>query len=67
MMKKRYIKPILEVYSYQAEEGYATTVALQKDYVLIEGNDRESLRSADEVTEYTDAEGQFSAGKWDDE
>lgn len=64
-MKKRYKRPALEVYTYSPEEGYATTVALYKDYVLIEGSDRTTLRNADEVTEYTDNSGEWSTGEWD--
>ena len=64
-MKKRYIKPILEAYSYSPEEGYATTVALYKDHVLIAGDDRTTLRNEDEVTEYTDNSGEWTTGEWD--
>lgn len=65
-MKKRYIKPTLEVYSYSPEEGYATTVALQdKDYVLVEGIDRGSLLSAEEVSEFTDGSGEWTTGEWE--
>ena len=64
-MKRKYIKPALEVYNYRPEEGYATSVALYKDVVLIEGNDRETLRAADEVSEYTDAGGEWTTGTWD--
>lgn len=64
-MKKRYIKPQLEVYRYSPEEGYSTTVALHKDYVLIEGNDRSTQRASEEVTEYTDNSGEFEIGEWD--
>lgn len=68
-MKKRYLKPQLELFSYSPEEGYAHTVALRdrtlKDYVLIEGTDRRSLLTADEVTEYTDADGEFTTGDWE--
>ena len=67
-MKKRYRKPQLEVYTYLPEEGYATTVALRDrttDYVLIEGTNRSSLLTADEVTEYTDNDGQYTTGEWD--
>lgn len=64
-MKKRYIKPQLEVYRYSPEEGYATTVALHKDYVLVEGNDRSTQRASEEVTEYTDNSGEFEIGEWD--
>ena len=68
-MKKRYRKPQLEVYTYLPEEGYATTVALRnvttKDYVLIEGTDRSSMRTVDEVSEYTDNSGEYKTGEWD--
>ena len=68
-MKKRYLKPTLELYSYNPEKGYATSVALERntrdrDYVLIEG-DRHSMRATEEVTEYTDEGGQFMTGEWD--
>ena len=67
-MKKRYIKPELELFSYQPEEGYATTVALRdrvSDYVIVEGSDRRSLLTADEVTEYTDNSGEYTTGEWE--
>lgn len=64
-MKKLYVKPALELFEYDPEEGFAVSVALHKDYVLIEGDDRSTLRSADEVTEYTDNQGQWTTGDWD--
>ena len=64
-MKKRYIKPELEVYCYSPEKGYATTVALDKDFVLISGDDRTTLRNAEEVTEDTDMSDHWSTGLWD--
>jgi hypothetical protein len=63
-MKKRYLKPQLEVYLYQPEEGYANSVALHKDYVLIAGDDNTTQRSSDEFTEYTDNDGQYTTGDW---
>lgn len=65
-MKKQYVTPTLEFFSYSPEEGYAATVALTKDYALIEGNDRESLRAADEVSEITDNEGNWITGEWEE-
>jgi hypothetical protein len=65
-MKKRYVKPLLEPYGYRAEEGYASSIALEKDYLLIQGDDNRTLRSAEEVAEYTDSDGEFSTGgDWD--
>jgi hypothetical protein len=67
-MKKRYIKPELEVFSYLPEEGYATTVALRNrttDYVLVEGTDRGSFLTADEVSEYTGSDGEWTTGLWE--
>lgn len=64
-MRRKYIKPQLETYLYRAEEGYATSVALHKDYVLIEGDDRRTLRGAEEVTEITDNTGEWTTGEWD--
>ena len=67
-MKRRYIKPDLELYNYMPEEGYATTVALRdrtSDYVLVEGTDRRSLLTADEVTEITDNTGEYTTGEWE--
>ena len=61
-MKKRYIKPLLETFKYQAEEGFATSIALNKDYVLIQGDDHRTLRSAEEITEYTDNTGEYTTG-----
>ena len=63
-MKKRYIAPTLETYSYAPEEGYNVSMALNKDYVLIEGSDRYTLRASEEVTEYTDKEGEYATGEW---
>lgn len=64
-MKKSYIKPQLEVYTYSAEQGFAWSgVALHKDYILIEGNDRDTRRASDEVSEYTDNEGEYETGMW---
>ncbi len=65
MKKKLYIIPQIESYLYQAEEGYLVTVALQKDYVLIEGNDNTTLRSSDELTEMTSTEGEYDFADWD--
>lgn len=66
-MKKSYIKPQLEVYSYKAEEGYTVSVGLtrHRDYIIIQGTDRTDLRAADEVTEYTDAYGEWDAAGWE--
>ena len=69
-MKKRYLKPTVEVYLYSPEKGFATSVALEnntrdRDYVLIEGNDRNSTRASEEVTEYIDRYGQYETGEWD--
>ena len=64
-MKKRYIKPTLEAYTYSAEQGYNMTVALEKDYVLIQGHDEDTRRASDEFTEYTNDDGQYTTGTWD--
>ncbi|MBR6291701.1 MAG: hypothetical protein IKR33_02760 [Bacteroidales bacterium] len=66
-MKKKYIKPIVEQFLYMPEKGYAWSqpVALHKDYVLIEGDDRQSNMVSDEVTEYTDEQGEYSTGLWE--
>ena len=63
-MKKQYIKPALEVYRYLPEEGYKVSIALDKDYVLIEGNDNDGLRASEEVTEYTHVNGEYERGNW---
>ena len=66
-MKRTYIKPQLEVYSYQAEDGYTVSVGLtrHRDYIIIQGTDRGDLRAADEVTEYTDESGEWDAVDWE--
>lgn len=66
-MKKKYIKPIVEQFQYMPEKGYAWSqpVALHKDYVLIEGDDRQNNMVSDEVTEYTDEQGEYSIGLWE--
>ena len=65
-MKRIYVKPALEVYDYLAEEGYASTVALHRDYVLIEGNDNSTTRASEEITEITDGDGEYTASEWVD-
>jgi len=64
-MKKKYIKPTIEVYGYEAEEGFAWSqpVALHADYVIVEGDSREDLMVSDEVTEYTE-NGEYTTGEW---
>ena len=64
-MKRQYKKPEIEIFEYMPEDGYAVSVALHKDYVLVEGQNRDILRSADEVTEYTDETGQYEIGIWE--
>lgn len=64
-MKKPYLKPMLEAFAYNPEEGYANTVALHTDYALIEGNDGSTLRASEEVAEYTDASGEWETGLWE--
>lgn len=65
-MKKQYIKPALEIYRYAPEKGYSVTIALDKDYVLIEGQtDHRTLRTSEEVTEYTDNNGEYQIGLWE--
>ncbi|MBR0170646.1 MAG: hypothetical protein IJQ14_07410 [Bacteroidales bacterium] len=74
-MKKRYIKPIVEIYCYSPERGYALTIGSSdpidngdpqqgRDYVIVEGSDRRSLRG-EEVTEFTDANGEYTTGLWE--
>ena len=47
------------------EKGYKATIALNKDYVLIEGeSDNRTLRASEEVTEYTDESGEYERGLW---
>lgn len=69
-MKRTYVKPLLEVYPYSPEKGFAYSIALENathehDYVIIEGSDRSVNRASEEVTEYTDAGGQYTTGEWD--
>lgn len=64
-MKKEYIKPMLETYSYRAESGYAVSVALKKDAVLISAGDESTMRVEENISEYTDDEGYYSEGAWD--
>ena len=64
-MKKTYIRPEIEIFQYAPEEGFANSLALYKDYVLIEGDDRSTMRASEEVTEFTDAEGEYVTGEWD--
>ncbi|MBR1784461.1 MAG: hypothetical protein IJ760_03360 [Bacteroidales bacterium] len=64
-MKRPYLRPRLEAYSYLPERGYeGSRVALHKDYVLIEGNDGTTLRSPENYVEYIE-DGEFTTGEWD--
>lgn len=65
MKKQRYIKPEVEVYRYAAEKGYYQSVALHTDYILLEGNDRSTLRATEGVTELTDEGGEYEVGLWE--
>ena len=56
---------MLEAYSYSPGKGYAATVALYKDHLLIEGDDHQTLRAADEVSEYTGSDGEWTTGLWE--
>lgn len=73
MKKKKYTPPLIELFPYRPEEGYATSIGLtnndvvplnEQDYVLVEGEDRGTNRAADEFTEYTDNSGQYESGLW---
>ena len=69
-MKKRYVKPTVEVFLYSPEKGFAHSIALEnathdRDYVLIEGNDRTTKRASDELSEFTDNEGEYTIGLWE--
>lgn len=64
-MKKVYIKPQLEVFKYQPEKGYNASTAMYTDYILVEGNERDVMRTAQEVTEYTDDQGEYEIGLWE--
>lgn len=64
-MKKLYVRPEIEIFQYAPEEGFASSVALYKDYVLIEGDDRSTMRASEEVTEFTDGNGEYVTGDWE--
>ena len=64
-MKKPYIKPTIEKFLYQSEEGFARSIALYKDYVLIEGNDGSTRRTEEEITEITNDDGEYITGSWE--
>ena len=64
-MKKPYIKPTIETFLYQSEEGFARSIALYKDYVLIEGNDGSTRRTEEEITEITNDDGEYITGSWE--
>lgn len=63
-MKYAYVSPKIEIYKYQAENGYANTIALHRDYVLVEGNDNNTLRSSEEISNMTDVNGEYVAYEW---
>lgn len=64
MSKKTYIAPVAEVYDYRVERGFEASLTLKKDYVLVGDGDTETLRSDEEVTEYTDANSEYTMGIW---
>ena len=70
-MKREYLKPVIEVFTYRPEAGVKTSVGnftddiRKEDYVLIQGGDRSIMRSSDEYTEYTNSEGEYEIGLWE--
>lgn len=65
MKKKQYIKPVVDLFEYASEKGFATSVALEEDIHLIEIGDPNTLRTSEEITEYTDDFGEFTTGEWE--
>lgn len=61
-MKRTYIKPLVEVYGYTPEQGYAASVALAKDYVLVLGEDGSTQRNGEEITEFTGTDNEYETG-----
>lgn len=62
----KYLAPIIEILEYQVEEGFATSgVTLQKDWRLDMDGDNSTLRTNEELTEYTDNQGEFITGSWE--
>lgn len=62
----KYIPPIIEIFEYCVEEGYATSgVTLYKDWRLDMDGDQSTLRTNEELTEYTDEQGEFITGAWE--
>ena len=66
-LKNKYIKPSIETYNYETEQGYSATVALHRDHVLVEGNDNSTTRSSEEITDVTDWSGEYTASEWQSE
>lgn len=62
--KAEYTKPSIETHTYKADQGYAATVALHRDHVLVEGNDNSTTRSSEEITDVTDWSGEYTASEW---
>lgn len=64
-MKRQYIKPEIEVFDYVAEEGFAISAALHRDAVLDEARDMNTMRASEEITEFTDAAGEYENDYWE--
>lgn len=64
-MKRQYIKPEIEVFDYVTEEGFAISVGLRRDDVLEESRDFNTLRATEEITEFTDASGEYENDYWE--
>lgn len=64
-MKRHYIKPEIEVFDYVAEEGFAISAALHRDAVLDEARDMNTMRASEEITEFTDASGEYENDYWE--
>lgn len=62
---KAYERPLVEVFEYTVEEGFAQSVAAENDWLLEYDGDMSTLRTGEELTEHTDNDGEFSTYSWD--
>lgn len=70
-MKKKqpYVKPEIEEFAYRSEIGFGGSLADPMHYEesgrLFLGGRPENLATGEEITEYTDASGEFTMGSWE--
>lgn len=51
--RKTYLKPEIEIIEYLPEKGYASSIAVERDPLLIDNNDHSTMRTFEDINEFT--------------